>query len=119
MRTIQGEPHNQEKSLQECRLLENSKNCPLDPSLLIPSRTVILDKLFLVACDRKPTPANLSKKGFLGSHLETGLALSVAGSRGSKNVTRTHYCPVFLFPLFSPLAQVSGRLSPPDGKMAR
>ena len=74
----------QERSLQEFRLLEVSKNILFNPLASLFPMSMLLDKMFLVANDREPTQDSISKKGFLGSHPESGLALDVAGCRGSR-----------------------------------
>lgn len=97
MRTIDREPHNPGKVAAGTQALEASvhKNALFDPLVSLLSMTVVLDNMFLVVCDEKKK-FNLSKKGLLGSDLDTNLALGVSGSRGSQNVTRTHEYPLCL-----------------------
>lgn len=100
-RTIDREPHNPGKVTAGTQAFEASvhRNALFDPSVSILSTTVVLDNMFLIVCDKKKQNKknfNLSKKGFLGSRLDTNLALDVSASRGSKNVIRTHEYPLCL-----------------------
>ena len=65
MRTLKGGLTIQERPLQEFRVLEVSKNVNVlfNPLASLFPMSMLLDKMFLVASDRKPTRAGIKQKG--------------------------------------------------------
>jgi len=102
----------QERSLQEFRVLEVSKNVFFNPLALLFPMSMLLDKMFLVASDREPTQDSVSKKGFLGSHPGSGLALDVAGCRGSRVSPRPALPSLSLSSAFLSIGSASGQALP-------
>lgn len=112
MRNLKGGLTVQERSLQEFRLLEVSKNVLFNPLVSLFPMSMLLDKMFLVANNRKPTQDSISKKGFLGSRPESGLALDVAGSRGSRVSPRPALPSLSLSSTFLSTGSGSGQALP-------